>query len=50
MMDIFGELDLPLVGCVALAAQVFVVREVVAGALRAAGQDLWRWIKDRSTR
>ena len=50
MMDVFGEHDLLLVGCVALAAQVFVVREVVAGALRAAGQDPWRWIKDWGAR
>ena len=50
MMDIFGERDLLLVGCVALAALVFVAREVVAGALRAAGQDLWRLIKDRRPR
>ncbi len=33
-------------GCALLVA-LFVVREIVAGALREAGKDLWTWIKRR---
>ena len=29
---------------------VFAAREVAAGALRAAGKDLWEWVKRRAPR
>ena len=47
MMEIFGQPDLLVAGCLVLAALAFAAREVAAGALRAAGDDLWRWIKRR---
>ena len=47
MMEIFGQPELLVVGFAVLAAVTFAVREVAAGALRAAGDDLWRWIKRR---
>lgn len=45
MMDVFGQPDLLIAGCVVLAALAFAAREVTAGVLRSAGDDLWRRIK-----
>ena len=41
----------PIVAASAVAlVALFVAREVAAGALRAAGSDLWRWIKRTAQR
>jgi hypothetical protein len=39
----------PVIVAAALLALAFAAREVAAGALRAAGHDLWQWLK-RSAR
>ncbi len=47
MMDLFGQPEWIVAGCAILVALAFAAREVMAGALRAAGDDLWQWIKRR---
>lgn len=50
MGGVLGQPVALLVGGVFLATLVFVVQEVVAGVLWAAGHDLWQRIKGRGTR
>ena len=50
MLDVFGQPELLVAACAVLVALAFAAREVAAGALRAAGDDLWRWIKRRGRR
>ena len=50
MMDVFGQPELLVAACAVLVALAFAAREVAAGALRAAGDDLWRWLKRRAGR
>lgn len=38
---------LQVVAGLALLVALFVVREIISGALREAGKDLWTWIKRR---
>ena len=41
---------LQVVAGAALLVALFVAREVASGALREAGKDLWKWVKQRATR
>jgi hypothetical protein len=47
MMESFGQPELLVAGCAVLAILAFAAREVAAGALRSAGDDLWHWVKRR---
>ncbi len=47
MMEVFGQPEVLVAGCAVLAVLAFSAREIAAGALRAAGDDLWDWIKRR---
>jgi hypothetical protein len=49
-MDVFAQPGVLVATCVASAVRAYAVREVASGALRAAGGDLWRWIKRRVSR
>ena len=46
-MDHVEPSVLQVVAGFALLVALFVVREIVSGALREAGKDLWTWIKRR---
>jgi hypothetical protein len=41
--------NLPVFGGFLLFAGLFVLRELVSGALKEAGKDVWRWAKARRT-
>ena len=46
-MDSLDPSALQVVGGFLLLAGLFVLREVVSGAMKEAGKDLWGWVKSR---
>ena len=49
-MDSLDPSALQVFGGILLLAGLFVLRELVSGALKEAGKELWVWARDRGSR